>query len=63
MASGWFATLTAVQLKDLLAAASIPVSGPKAIKMERLLQSAHTNVYDVHDVSDNDRYNTVLRLL
>jgi hypothetical protein len=67
----WFATLTNVQLKDLLLAASFPVSGTKAVKMERLLKSPNTCVYDTNvDIpaedyynDDIDRYNTVLRLL
>jgi hypothetical protein len=67
---GWFATLTNPQLKDLLAAASLPVSGSKAAKMERLLKSPCTSGYDnvqaVPDetsIQEKDRYDTVLRLL
>jgi hypothetical protein len=72
----WFATLTNVQLKDLLVAGSLPVSGTKAIKMERLLKSPYMSVYDSlnedddalyhdsdNDITENDRYSNVLRLL
>jgi hypothetical protein len=66
MTSGWFVTLTAPQLKELLAAAMLPVSGTKAVKVERLLVSSVTSVYNERDdgaSDDEDRYATVLRLL
>lgn len=44
-AAHWFEKLSALQLKELLAAAGLPVSGSKRKQIERLLESPKTCIY------------------